>query len=466
MVDLTVKWIDRIIFVAALVLIVLTVVPYGTVDAWWEAVFECGTFTITALWIVESLLLKNWRISKLWPVLPLVLLVGYAFAQIVSLPVSWLPAVSGSFPRRTLTIDPYQTYLTARKLLALVLFIAILLIHTSTQSRVRWIVRLIVGLGFASAVFGIVRQLSQSPASTSGFVLPFLFPGYGYGEFISSNVFAYLVEMVFALILGVTLCGGSRREWVPINLAIAVVVWTALVLSNSRGGVVGLTCASMFVSFVALSRYSARRLLTEGGSRPVLTFIHSSPVFRVMAIVLLVLTLVAGVVWMGGEKLAAKVRAEATTDEVIDGGTRKDIWRYSWESIKEHPLTGTGFGTYFLAITKHQNGSGRIKLEQAHNDYLDLMANGGIIALGLAAWFIIGLIRRIRSLLGAPDSYRRAAVVGASAGILAISIHSLVDFGLQITGIAIVFCALIVICLADVRVDSIPLRQSLERSRN
>src|SRR5439155_11079062 len=132
--------------VASLILIVVTVIPYGTVDAWWEGVFECGAFTITALWIVESLLLKRWRINKLSALLPLALIVAYAFAQIVTLPGSWLPAMSGPFPRRTLTIDPYQTYLTARKALALTLFIGILLIHTSTRGRVRWIVRLIIGL--------------------------------------------------------------------------------------------------------------------------------------------------------------------------------------------------------------------------------------------------------------------------------------------------------------------------------
>ena len=93
-------------------------------------------------------------------------------------------------------------------------------------------------------------------------------------------------------------------------------------------------------------------------------------------------------------------------------------------------------------------------MEQAHNDYLDLAASGGVVALGLAGWFIAMVIWRARSSLRSGDAYRRAACLGAAAGILGVAVHSLVDFGLQLTGIAVVFAALIVISVADSRVES------------
>src|SRR6266566_5169577 len=89
----------------------------------------------------------------------------------------------------------------------------------------------------ASALFGILRQLLQSPDSPSGFILPFLFFGMGYGEFLSPNVFAYLMEMAFGLLAGLMLGVGVRRDRILIYLAVALVVWTALVLSNTRGGI-------------------------------------------------------------------------------------------------------------------------------------------------------------------------------------------------------------------------------------
>jgi len=82
-----------------------------------------------------------------------------------------------------------------------------------------------------------------------------------------------------------------------------------------------------------------------------------------------------------------------------------------------------------------------------------LAANGGIIAVGLAGWFIAMIIWRARSFMRSSDPYRRAACLGAAAGMLSVGVHSLVDFGLQVTGIGVVFAALVVIAVADSRVE-------------
>jgi len=113
-----------------------------------------------------------------------------------------------------------------------------------------------------------------------------------------------------------------------------------------------------------------------------------------------------------------------------------------------------GFGAYSLAIPQYRPGPGFTRLEQAHNDYLDLAANGGVVAVALAAWFIATIIWRARTALRSADIYRRAACLGAVAGILSIGVHSFVDFGLQVPGIALVFGALVVIAVADSRVES------------
>src|SRR5262249_33537614 len=122
------------------------------------------------------------------------------------------------------------------------------------------------------------------------------------------------------------------------------------------------------------------------------------------------------------------------------------------------PWTGVGFGNYFLAIPQYKKGSGTVKLEQAHNDYLDLAANGGVVAIILTILYVALMIQRGSKTLRSADPYRRAASLGAVAGIIGIAVHSLVDFCLQVTGIAIVFAALIVICVAGNEVES-PSRQ-------
>lgn len=447
------RHLDRIIFGCLLALIVIVVIPYGSVDAWWEAVFECAIFALTALWILESLLRDDWQVRKLFIVLPAILITVYAFVQAVE----WGSQVGVP---RMLTIDHYQTYLTARKALALTLFLGLLLVHTSTEKRLHWLVRLIIALGFASALFGLLRQFLQAPDSTIGFGLPFLYYGFGYGEFISANVFAYLMEMVFALIAGLILGGGIARSRIAIYIAAAVIVWTALVLSNSRGGILGFSCQAIFLGLVSLTRYSARRLSRDDEKGLAwLSVIHSSKLVRILAVALMVGALIAGVLWIGGDQLALKAQRENAGRD-IDGSTRKEIWQATWRLIKQHPWTGVGFGAYFLAIPEYQVGSGRLKVEQAHNDYLDLAANGGLIALALASWFIGLIFWRGGLMLRSADSYRRAASLGAMAGILGIGVHSVVDFGLQVTGIALVFLALVVVLFADTRANSIALGAS------
>ncbi len=448
------KLLGQIIFAGLLALIVFTAIPYGTVDAWFEAVFECAVFALTAVWIFEVLLRGSWQVNKTVVLLPMMVLTAYAFLQAVQLPGRFVVPASGSAIAQTsLTIDQYQTHLTAVKILALTLFTALLLLHVTSRKRLRWLVHVVIGLGLASAMFAIGRQLLQAPDSTTGFVLPFLYPGVGYGQFLSPNVFAFLAEMASALVMGVVLGGGVRRQHILIYLAIGLVIWAALVLSNSRGGILGFICQAVLLALVGLSWLRSRRLAGETERERSWTVPWFLPV-RILVILVLVATLVVGVLWMGGQRLASKIEDDkGFATATIDGDTRKEIWHSTWELIKHNPWTGVGFGAYFLAIPQYQVGAGRIKVEQAHNDYLDLAANGGILALVLATWFLGVIIWRARASLKSADTFRRAASLGGVAGMLSIGVHSFVDFGLQVTGIAVVALTLVVISVAEIPAD-------------
>jgi len=94
----------------------------------------------------------------------------------------------------------------------------------------------------------------------------------------------------------------------------------------------------------------------------------------------------------------------------------------------------------FLGDSSISSQCRSIKLEQAHNDYLDwprMRHHSG----RLSDWFV-GM------LLGAPENtsfqraVRRAAALGAVGAMTGVAVHSLVDFGLQVTGIAAVFAIL------------------------
>src|SRR2546423_6580378 len=200
---------NNIVFCGLLAVVPIAVTPYGTLDGWWESVFECLVFILTALWVLEAFCTRDLQLRRLSILLPVMLITLYAFLQIVAWPPSWLIK---STSQHMLTIDHYQTYLTARKMLALSFFMMLLLGHTSTRNRLRWTVRIVIGVGLGSALFGILRQFLQPARAAAGFVLPFLFYGAGYAQFISPNPFAYLMEMTLGLSAGLVLGGGVRKN--------------------------------------------------------------------------------------------------------------------------------------------------------------------------------------------------------------------------------------------------------------
>lgn len=432
---------DIIVFGGLLGLLVVTVMPYGTVDQWWISFFECAVFALTAIWICGALIKGEWRLRRLVPLVPMFILTAYAFFQTVQLP--WTGAGNAGHVSHSLTIDRYQTYLTATKMLALTSLTSLLLLHTRKLRRLSWLVRIVIGIGVGSAVFGILRQFLQSPDSTRGFILPFLYAGIGFAQFISPNAFAFLVEMVFGLMAGLLLGGGVRRQYVLVYLTGIALIWTALVLSNSRGAILGMLCQVVLLLFVATSWYAER-----SGKQRAYSYLGTSKLVRLGGAVLVLAVLITSILWLGGDRLAGK---RATDTDVVDGVTRTQIWHATWDLIKNRPFTGVGFGAYYLAIPQYQNASGRMRVEQAHNEYLDLAANGGIVAIALALWFAAFVIWQARKSIQSSDPYRRAAALGAVAGMIGVAVHSVVDFGLQVTGNAAIFAALLVIALADAR---------------
>ncbi len=119
--------------------------------------------------------------------------------------------------------------------------------------------------------------------------------------------------------------------------------------------------------------------------------------------------------------------------------------------INANMIAGVGVGGYWAAIPKYHDASGAITPQQAHNDYLGLLASGGLISLAIGAWFCGALIVAARrKILSSLDSFDRAACFGALVGLCGVAIHSIFDFGLHITANGLLFAALVVIATRDV----------------
>lgn len=404
---------NRLIFATLLGLLVIAAIPYGTVEAWWKAAFVCAVFVICILAIIDRLAIDGAPI-----LLPMLALSVLAFVQTLSFGSQ---QVAGVTVWNTISTDPSQTRFFALQMLALTAWLALLYRYVNSERRVRVLVYTILAIAIVSAIFGILRQATQHQ---TGFLLPLLRQGQGYGQFVNKNHFAYLMEMALGLGIGMAIASGVKRERLLIYFALLLPIWTALVLSNSRGGIL-----AMLVQIVSAALLLSSRSLTA---------------LRVGLVVVLVAGVLFGTLWLGGDRLASNFgNASRELSPAEDAGvSRNEIWRATLKMFAAHPIAGVGLGGYWIGIAAYHDASGVMTPQEAHNDYLELLSSGGLIGFAIGVWFVVSVVREVRRNLSLDGGYLR---MGAILGIIGVAAHSLVDFGLHILINAIVFLALIMI---------------------
>jgi hypothetical protein len=196
------RLISSVVFYALLVIIVLVAIPYGTVQTPWKALFACCVFALTILSLIEGVLSGSLLTRAHLLLLPLVALIIFCFAQTIRFGQR---EVAGISAWQSISADPFQTRLVALNLLTLLLAWGLLLRYTTTTWRLRALIYTIIGVGVASALFGLIRQTTQQ-ADAAGFILPNLRSGYG--QFINRNHFAFMMEMAASGgLVGVALLG-------------------------------------------------------------------------------------------------------------------------------------------------------------------------------------------------------------------------------------------------------------------
>jgi len=439
------------IFFALLTLIAFAAIPYGSVEPWWRALFECLVFALAALSLIEIWLSGDFDLSRYSLLWPLVALAVFAFIQTLPYGRFNSPAIAEALTK-TISADPHGTRNWVTMMFALILMAAMLLRYGRDQRRFKLLVYLAVGIAVASAIFGFTRQMMQHQP---GFGLPYLRPGLGYAQFINKNHFAFLMEMGFGVALGLLLWRGLSRERSIIAIAFLLLLGGTLVLANSRGGILSLFAELLFGALLfSLLSTSPKHSADEITPADRLRRLGRSALSRAVLLILFLIVISVGVILIGGAPLATSLEAVpteigASADSSRWAVRRWDIWPATVNLIKDNPIAGVGFGGYWMAFTKYHNASGEMTPQQAHNDYLEFVASGGVISVALGGWFLFLFIRNARNRIRTRDRFVRAARCGALIGISGVAVHSLVDFGLHIPANAAVFFSLIVISTID-----------------
>lgn len=411
---------SKIIFALLCVCIVFTALAYGTVHQPIIALFYLIVSTIVILWAIDSFQTGALRFNKSLLQIPLIATVFYAIAQII--PFGSLAETGGvSGIGRTISLEPYWTQIFAVHFLALAFLFSASLVYIDSAKRLRKITSLITFFGFAFAFFAILQSV-LSPTKIYGIYGPeFAQP---FGSFVNRHNFAAYMEMTIAVPLGLLFVGAIPKDKRLLYMTAIGLMGIALLLSGSRGGLVSLLAEVFFLALLTGK--------TKG---------YNQVALKIGLAALLIATIIGGAIIIGGESSLTRFAETATSSDISTNRTH--IWSVTLEIIKNNLPFGAGIGAFAAAYTPYDIYNGIERVEQAHNDYLQVLADAGIVGLILAAFFIYQLFRTGLENTKAENLFRRGVAVGALAGCFAILVHSIFDFVLHTTAITVLFLTLV-----------------------
>jgi len=444
---------SRFAFLVICVAIVLSALAYGTVHYWALGLFNLGGLTILVLWVLDAWRLGRLRVSRNVLQLPLLGALGLGLVQLLPLREITSGGITAVGLANTLSLDPNSTRLVLVQLATLLIYFAATLVFVDTPHRLHVLVRTIMVFGFCLAIFGLTQSFT-SP--TKVYWIRELNQSTAFGPFINRHHFAGYMELTIALPLGLLFAGAVDKDKRLLYLFIAGLMGVALVMTTSRGGIISLVAEVLFLVIVTgiWRSQTEKRRVRSGRLKRVAG--------RVGMAAALLVGLFIGVILLGGEFSINRFIDSVNTDDPTTG--RAHFWSVTLEIIKAHPFVGTGLGAFGVIYTRYDSRNGLFRLEQAHNDYLQVLSDGGIIGAVLALSFVGLLFYKAFSRARSRDDFRRGVALASLSGCFAVLVHSFFDFTLHTTSNALLFLVLAALATLDGRVESVSSRKRRRRS--
>jgi len=334
-----------------------------------------------------------------------------------------LPITGGSTRFVTLTAVPNQT---AEYLLTLAGYFLVFLLVRDLSFRLSkwpwataWPLLIVAAL---EAVLGVYQVYAQPSGGTAT------------GTYVNRDHYAGLLEMVlpFAAMYPAAIMQREKDNRfespalpainASLLLAITAILLVAIILSLSRMGFIAALAALLVAGVTALSlrgRQSGNRLPAARWSRWI------PPALLTMVIVL-------AFVFLPTNALVARFADLANTDQ-ISSDTRVQMWRDTTGLIKAYPLFGCGMGGYESCFLRYKTVAPMATVDYAHNDYLQVLAELGIFGFCAGLIFVMRIVQRTaRAAAYASSIDQQYIAIACLASIIAILLHSFVDFNMYV----------------------------------
>jgi O-antigen ligase len=397
--------------ILALVLAILVFGPLamGAVDAWAFLVVQGLTMGVMFLWM-----LRIWfspRSQWSWP------------------PMGWVVLAFTLYAiGRYLTADiEYAARLEMIQVLlyAFLFFAIVHNLHRPESARI--IGFTLIFLAAAISGYAVYQFLTHSN-HVWNYTSPY--PGRGSGTYVSPNNFAGFLELLLPLAVAYTLVGRVRPLVRALLIYATVVMLAGMAVTFSRGGWVAAAVGLLALLIVLICQRN----------------------HRLPALCLLLLLVAGGAVFTTKYLTATLTYAQRAQSPgrfmQLDWEVRHDMWGAAVHMWRDHFWAGVGPAHYDYRFRQYRPETMQMRPGWVHNDYLNLLADwgavGGLMVLAGMVVFGAGLIRTWKDIRRPRENdtarsrdNRLAFFLGASAGLLALAVHSVVDFNLHIPANAI-----------------------------
>lgn len=424
-----------VVFLICFIPLLLTVLFGGVDNATWIFVSVLWVALI-ASWAADAWTSGGMLINSSSLQLPVA---GFLLIGLVQL----LPlggTVDGLGISTSLSLDPYSTRFFVLKLIVYLTYFAACLAFINSEKRLKKVVWFVVIFSSAMAFYGILQRLATPEGiygvRTTVGAIPF-------GPFVNQHHFATFMQMAAGLTLSLLFSAEASKERRILLAAALVVMGVATVSTSSRGGLLGFLGVIAFVLLLNLlgGRWSSREKEGFGSQR----------LFALAAATIAILVAVLGVVLLigGNDSLLRGVGAVKADADLSSG--RLHFWPIAWKIFLENPIIGAGLESFGVAFTKHDTWTGQFRVEQAHNEYLQTLADSGIAGFLCLISFIALLFKKTLGTIASSDGFRRDAAIGALAGCFGVLLHSFFDFPLRTPSNAFFFLLLCAVATVPIK---------------
>ena len=429
---------NRALEIVLVLVLAATVVDFAGVEPLGYTLMEVVLFAaVLALFMSSTWSGKLEFRASIWPAL----FAAWVALQLVPLPVSLVQALQPARFRlpaahqdaaaaMTLSIYPHATVLLWVRFLAYFAAFILAVQLFDSRRRASLTVRALIALGLIEAVYGSVEYLTGREKIFN--VSKQFYTGMATGTFINHNHFAGFLEMTMPFLVGSGLYyfqvwqenrrrrySSRQKQGAPagfqafVYVFLVIVILAALIFSRSRGGILGALISLLFIGLLAQLRVRRKSWLIG-----LLAFVAVAAAYGL---------------WIGLGPVLYRFELLGLGKQEFDIATRLAFSQDALKMLHDYRWTGTGLGTFGLAFRHYQLSWVQYFVEHVHNDYVEFATDVGIPGAALLFLPIVYLLlRMIVVFLRDPRRYRSSILLGCIGSVIAILIHSAMDFNLQI----------------------------------